>query len=90
MLRLAKHAFGAFALHASLIRVLQESEKLQLTTDMTALELGLAQLLSEASRTQRGRVVSLTDCGEAFSAVRGFRYVSKCCCLLYTSDAADE
>lgn len=70
---LAGHLLKTFVLHVSLIRFLQESEKLQLTSDMTILELSLSQLLHDVSDSRKGRALSLEDCGEAFSAIRGFR-----------------
>jgi conserved oligomeric Golgi complex subunit 5 len=46
-LEIARHTLRTFVLHVSIVKPLGESGKLQLTNDMTELELSLTSLLSE-------------------------------------------
>ncbi|WFD32388.1 hypothetical protein MSPP1_003434 [Malassezia sp. CBS 17886] len=84
-LDVARHVLTVFVAHASLIRLDHESEKLQLVSDMTALELSLSQLLYEVGHSGAGNALTLTDCGDAFVAIRGFRTLL----FLPTDDFAD-
>lgn len=66
-------ALSTFIIHATLLRLPSDSDKLQIVTDMTTLELAMSQLLSDASRQTRHKPLSLHDCGVPFQAVRSFR-----------------
>lgn len=70
---LASFALCTFLLHATLLRLPSDAEKLQLVTDMTTLELSLSQFLSDVSRSTNNRPLSLHDCDASFHAVRSFR-----------------
>ena len=70
---LAALALSTFIIHATLLRLPSDSDKLQIVTDMTTLELALSQLLSDASRQSKHKPVSLHDCGVPFQTVRSFR-----------------
>lgn len=70
---LASFALIIFVLHATLIRLTKDQDKLQLVADMTALELSLTQLLATAARTANIKPVSLTSCGVSFQSIRALR-----------------
>lgn len=73
-LQLSTDILLIFLLHASLLRISEESDRLQLTTDMTKLELCISQVLSQGSRLSESQL-TLADCGAAYNALRQFRYV---------------
>lgn len=62
-----------FTMHASLLRVSANFHKLQIVSDMTALELTLSQFLSDISRISNCKSLTLHDCGVPFQVVRSFR-----------------
>lgn len=70
---LASHTMCTFVMHASLMRLAREEDKLQLVNDMTTLELALTQMLTEASRQHKKKPLTLEHCGEPFRALRSFR-----------------
>ena len=76
VLELSRYLIRTFLLHASIARPMGESGKLKLTGDMTELEMGLSSLLS-TGQIQGGRGgTRVSDIGEAYLALRAFRYVS--------------
>lgn len=71
-LQVSIHALHVFVLHGSLLRISEESDRLQITTDMTKLELCVSQVLAEGSKLNEAQM-TLADCGPAYRALRKFR-----------------
>jgi len=65
-LELAQLLLQNFLLHASIIKPISEAGKLKLTSDMTAMEFAVNQLLSDYK-------LSLAAAGDDFKALRAFR-----------------
>lgn len=70
---LASNILTTFIMHASLLRLSANVDKLQIVSDMTALELTLSQFLSDISRLSNCKLLTLHDCGVPFQVVRSFR-----------------
>jgi hypothetical protein len=66
VLDLARHIVQVFVLHASLVKPLGENGKLRLTSDMTALEFAISQLLSHHK-------LNLNALGTEFKSLRALR-----------------
>lgn len=49
-----KYVIKTFVLHASIVKPLGETGKLQLTSDMTELEFALSAFMSDKAQTKRG------------------------------------
>ncbi|TFY76638.1 hypothetical protein EWM64_g7374 [Hericium alpestre] len=70
-LSIVKDLIQTFVMHMSIVKPLDESGKLQLTTDMTELEFALGAFLQENSQSKRG--VNLDVVGEEYKMLRAMR-----------------
>jgi hypothetical protein len=70
---IVKYVIKTFLLHASIVKPLRESGKLQLTSDMTEVEFALNAFTVDASQSHR--VGGLESIGSEYKALRAMRYV---------------
>ena len=74
VIAIVTHVIKTFVLHVSIAKPLNESGKLQLTSDMTELEFALSAFMLESPQSKRGG--SLDVIGEDYRALRAMRSVS--------------
>jgi conserved oligomeric Golgi complex subunit 5 len=75
-LAIVKHILRAFVLHASIVKPLDESSKLQFTSDMTELEFSLGAFMSEGKGKRGGSGgggLGLDAAGPEYRALRALR-----------------
>ncbi|KAI0062836.1 hypothetical protein BV25DRAFT_1824872 [Artomyces pyxidatus] len=70
-LSVVRHVLKTFVLHVSIVKPLDESRKLHLTSDMTELEFALSAFLIENPQSKRGG--NLDTVGEDYRALRAMR-----------------
>ncbi|KAI0044340.1 hypothetical protein FA95DRAFT_1497209 [Auriscalpium vulgare] len=70
-LSIVQHVLKTFVLHVSIVKPLDESRKLHLTSDMTELEFALSAFLVQNSQSKRGG--NLDAVGEDYRALRAMR-----------------
>lgn len=75
VLGIVSFVIHTFLLHASITRPLGESGKLKLTGDMTELEFALGIFLTTGSVQGQRNTLRLEMTGDAYRALRAFRYV---------------
>ncbi|ETW80568.1 hypothetical protein HETIRDRAFT_476235 [Heterobasidion irregulare TC 32-1] len=71
VIAIVTHVIKTFVLHVSIAKPLNESGKLQLTSDMTELEFALSAFMLESPQSKRGG--SLDVIGEDYRALRAMR-----------------
>ena len=71
MLSIVRHTIKIFVLHVSIVKPLDESGKLQLTTDMTELEFALSAFLLENPQSKQAS--DLDVIGEDYKTLRAMR-----------------
>ena len=72
---IVKFTIKTFVLHASIVKPLGETGKLQLISDMTELEFGLSAFMSDKGAGRRE--VTWDTIGGDYRALRAMRYVSR-------------
>lgn len=80
VLGIVSFVINTFLLHASITRPLGESGKLKLTGDMTELEFALGIFLTTGSVQGQRNTMRLEMAGDAYRALRAFRYVQAKSC----------
>lgn len=71
-LEIVRYVLRAFVIHASIVKPLDETAKLQLTRDMTELEFSLGAFMSEG-KGKRGAGGGLDGAGSEYRALRALR-----------------
>ncbi|KAH8093869.1 Golgi transport complex subunit 5-domain-containing protein [Cristinia sonorae] len=71
IINLVKHVIRTFVLHASIVKPLGETGKLQLTSDMTELEFALSAFMTDKGQTKRGG--NWDEVGDDYRALRAMR-----------------
>ena len=71
LLAIASHTLRTFVFHASIVKPLGESGKLQLTSDMTELEFALNAFVSNTAQSKS--YLTLSDLGSDFKLLRAMR-----------------
>lgn len=68
-----RYVLRAFVIHASIVKPLDETTKLQLTRDMTELEFSLGAFMSEGKGKRGGGGGGLDGAGSEYRALRALR-----------------
>lgn len=73
---IVKYVIKTFLLHASIVKPLGESGKLQLTSDMTEVEFALNTFMVDSPQSKS--TGGLESIGSEYKALRAMRYIPYC------------